>query len=417
MVRRLLRIAKYGATTLTAALVLIPVLAFLGLAAAGAWYEPAAIRPSVAALPTPHQHQDPPIAPDTTPAAAALESIMGAASSLPGYTPVGPTTAATAADPIQAGCASGPAWVPQLTRTRTLASSSGTMIVSAAAYGAGLAPRALAAKHAAVSGCSASYIAGTLSQLPGFLAGSSLPSGTQILEVVFAEGDILVTLIDIPTNGGFPYGQLSGLAVALIPALDASLTSCANPHAAASDGARNPSQLDYQPRTETVDATPEPGLATPPDASLLDGPLPDVIPPAAGSITTEPNPPSQPAPPGLSVPVAVPVADKVGPGCGWAFTGAVAPTPPTNLASLRAAAIQAGSSALTEKWNAWPNTVKTYLASLATYQADLTSYRTWRAANPPPTTTTTTTTTTTSPPNTTTTVPHHPTTTTTTPKG
>jgi hypothetical protein len=114
--------------------------------------------------------------------------------------------------------------------------------------------------------------------------------------------------------------------------------------------------------------------------------------PPAGSITTAPVAPVVPTI-ALSASVLVPASDVVGPGCGWAFTQSVPPTPPVSepLSELDATAI----AQLEAKWSSWPTTVASYLQAKAVYVKDLASYNA----------TTTTTTTTTVPVTTTTTTP------------
>jgi hypothetical protein len=213
---------------------------------------------------------------------------------------------------------------------------------------------------------------------------------------MFRRGDVVVSLYAFPTN----YQSDVTPAVALASTIDAQLAPliasvCVNENAPLSASRRNPTQSDYRPYTTPIILTP-PAKLTRPDLNLLNAPLPVVVPPPRGSITSPPTPPVVPTV-ALTATIGEPAKDTVGPGCGWAFTAMAAP--PVASSALPLSVRKAAALARLEKsWTQWPTTVTAYLQAQALYLRDLASYTATIA-----TTTTTTTTTTTIPTTTTTT--------------
>jgi hypothetical protein len=283
--------------------------------------------------------------------------------------------------------------VAQEARTLTLSSTSLSVVADVDVYGPGLGALVLARTLTGVSACAGNYVLTTSpTGLDGFVASGPDVSGSSILEVTWRRGDVLVSLFAFPTG----YQSATSATLDLAAAIDVQFAGllqsvCLNEVAPVAAARRNPTQADYAPYATRSLVSP-PASVPRPNLALLNGPLPKVIAPPAGSIITAPVAPVVPTI-ALAATVLVPASDVVGPGCGWAFTQSVPPTPPVSepLSALDAAAI----AKLESTWSLWPATVTSYLEAKAVYVSDLASY----AA------TTTTTTTTTVPVTTTTTLP------------
>ena len=193
----------------------------------------------------------------------------------------------------------------------------------------------------------------------------------------WTRGDVLLTLVttSVPGQG----------ATDLDTALVAALADCADLAPTSADATRNPTQAGYAPFTRdltvaipvvagapdlgtgpaTVPA-PEPRRTTLP-AGLAGPLLPDSV--------TPPVAPSWPGPQRLTQAVVVPVDDVTGPGCGWAFTGSVAPAVDTEaIGAATAAATVAAKSSLTTTQTAWLTAATAYPAALEAYTAELTAW-------------------------------------------
>lgn len=325
-----------------------------------------------------------PVATDTSPSATIVASLFSDLHRTAGYVATDPSTAAT--NPLLSGCTS---TVPpsQMTRSVTLGSSTLNVVTTVDVYGAGLGALALANMQSSVTACTGDYVqSSSPNGLDGFIALGPDVAGSQVTEVTWRRGDVLLSLYAFTTN----YQSALSSTLALASAIDTQLaplmsSSCANENAPVSAARRNPTQSNYVPFATHQVVTPPPSV-TRPNQNLLYAALPTVPTPTPGSITSAPTAPSVPTV-ALSTTVTVPESDTVGPGCGWAFTGQVPPPPPATPASLT---IAAAITQLESTWTAWPSTVTAYLEAKATYEVDLTSY----TATIPTTTTTSTTTTT-----------------------
>jgi hypothetical protein len=336
---------------------------------------------------------------DSAPSASVVSALLGDLTRESGFSAQDPSFATT--NPLLNGCSTQTIPVAQEARSLTLSSSSLEVVADVDVYGAGLGALTLARTLTSVSACTGDYVQTTSpTGLDGFVASGPNVSGSSILEVTWRLGDVLVSLYAFPTGYQSATSATLELAALVNTQLAGLLQSvCLNEIAPVAAARRNPTQASYTPYATRSAVTP-PASVPRPNLALLNGPLPKVIAPPAGSITTAPVAPVVPTV-ALSITVLVPATDLTGPGCGWSFTQSVPPTPPVSepLSELDATAI----AQLEATWSSWPSTVIAYLEAKAVYLSDVASY------------VATTTTTTTLPVTTTTTLPV--TTTTTTPAG
>jgi hypothetical protein len=388
-----LRTARYWFVhfTLTAAITLLSlvtvVLVVLGVS--GLVLSPVApgpVTPTTTTTLTPTR----PAPHDSAPSASMVTALLGDLTRESGFSAQDPSFATT--NPLLNGCSSHAIPVAQEARSLTLSSTSLAVVADVDVFGAGLGALALARTLTSVSGCAGDYVQTTSpTGLDGFVASGPEVSGSSILEVTWRHGDVLVSLYAFPTG----YQSATSATLDLAASVDVQIAGllqsvCLNEVAPVAAARRNPTQADYAPYTTRSVISP-PASVPRPNLTLLNGPLPVVIAPPVGSITTAPVIPIVPTI-ALSTTVLVPASDVAGPGCGWSFTQSVPPTPlvsePLNV--LEATAI----AQLEATWSSWPATVASYLQAKAVYVSDLASYDA---------TTTTTSTTTTTPPVTTTT--------------
>jgi hypothetical protein len=337
---------------------------------------------------------------DIAPSASVVAALLGDLTRESGFSAQDPSFATT--NPLLNGCSSQTIPVAQEARSLTLSSTSLEAVADVDVYGAGLGALALARALTSVSLCEGDYVQTTSpTGLDGFVASGPDVSGSSILEVTWRLGDVLVSLYAFPTG----YQSATSATLDLAASVDTQLAGllqsvCLDEVAPVAAARRNPTQASYTPYA-TRSAVNPPASVPRPNLALLNAPLPVVIAPPAGSITTVPVAPVVPTI-ALSAIVLVPATDVAGPGCGWSFTQSVPPTLPVSepLSELDATAI----TKLEATWTSWPATVSSYLQAEAVYESDLASYV---ATTTTPTTTTTlpVTTTTTLPVTTTTTVP------------
>lgn len=361
---------------------------------------------------------------DRTPGVALLGELLGQAATMPNFAQrAWPASAPDAGllpvDPVGQTCAFTrpltPSLSPVLTRSSLLNLLSGssslatapprstpaspattvgplTVAVSASVVGPGLGLRVFEARQFQASYCPGVYLVSTSTMpAPQFIATLSSSSATPIVEFVAVKSDVLITVVV-----SAPYGTTTRTVgqTALSYLVDGLVTSlahvCADPATSVTLATRNPTQPDYVAPTRLATLTP-PSTFTAPDLTLLKAQPPTVPPPPLGTVTTAPKVPVIPTV-ASSVTVALPAPDLTGPGCGWVFTGQVAPAPPAAPDPSATQVAQAALTSLETQWSNWPATVTTYLAALATYNADLISYNKWQATTTTTTSTTTTTT-------------------------
>jgi hypothetical protein len=195
---------------------------------------------------------------------------------------------------------------------------------------------------------------------------------------VWNRGDVLVSLIATRAV------DTASLDAELLAALNTA--GCADLNPSVKDARRNPARSDYTPYTTVRTVTIPPSTVTTKVAE-------DAVPHLADSQTREmpdglegppePAPVAKPDPlthPGAdpnSVDVAVQTEDKVGPGCGWAFTEATAPI--VDAAKLEADAKAAEATArknLPATQAQWEKSAEAFNAQWDTWSA---SANAWNA--------------------------------------
>lgn len=201
-----------------------------------------------------------------------------------------------------------------------------------------------------------------------------LPDG---LLTAWTRGDVLVTVA--------ARGHAGQQGEELDAALQAALAGvCDNLAPVKGDATRNPTQVGYaqfsQQRTVTAAILDSPDVgaselpaaapkpATPAVPSGLEGP-------ALPAVLTQPVTPVWPGAAPVEASFAVPVADRTGPGCGWAFTTAAAPEVDQHaLNGATVAATTAARAALGAEQQVWLEAAQGYPAAAATYTAELTAW-------------------------------------------
>lgn len=224
---------------------------------------------------------------------------------------------------------------------------------------------------------------GTRARL-GEIPAVTIPTDTGRL-TAWTRGDVLVTLVTADAPGSAATDLDARLLAALEPV-------CVDLAPDAEAITRNPTQGSYAPFTEQVIVS-VPELADPPDVGaapaqvapadpgrptvpqgLVGPPLPEPV--------TRPSAPTWPGPMPLVTDVTVPAVDQEGPGCGWAFTGAV--PPPADAGAIRAQKTQAMADArsqLLAHQSAWATAAADYPAALEAYQVELAGWQAYVTAH------------------------------------
>ena len=330
--------------------------------------KPHVTKPVVVSIPT-----------DNTPAQAVLTGLTNSLKTIdPTYNYAAGLQYVVPSNPSLLGCSQknlNNIPVPSITNTATLTSSSSTVMFRVDAYGAGLGQRVVERTSSDIKNCGNGNLSNDIFPLNGFTSNSDSSN-----EVIFRQGDIVITLIDF---GGSSLDTLS-LGTKISNTLLSSMTStCKNMNAPASAALLNPTQADYSPKTTLLTFSPPAGSANSPDMSLLTQTPPVAPIPTIGSIEKAPLMPVSPTI-SLTTNLSIRVSDPVGPGCGWSFTGEASPPSPSasSIASEKKTAI----NKLLEVWTSWPATVNRYLQAMSTYNANLDSYNAYQAelaTNPP----------------------------------
>jgi hypothetical protein len=369
------------------------------LASVGQWYNPEVVKlEALGPPPITTTTASTTLMLGTTPAAAVLTQVI--ATSIPGFSVASPPTATSPDSPLAQTCTHAQVPAPQLVATEVLTASSGQITLSIAAYSAGFGALVRSEDQQAFTSCPYSLVTEKLPAPSSGFIGTTSNSSSSYQEMVFSIGDVVVTALSVGGSSSGAIQTFSTLATALTSALTTALTSqgCAALQYSAGEHVRNPESAAYVGLlvSQTVPIPPSDHL---PDLSLINA-APPVLPvPPPGQVVTLPAAPPPPAYPSLTATIDVPTLDQVGPGCGWAFTDTVTPSPPSfNLAQAQQDAL----APLLSSWTQWPARVATYLDAVATYNADMASYNLYVASTTTSTTTSSTTSTTTS---TTTTIP------------
>lgn len=309
------------------------------------------------------------------------------ATSVPGYT--GPADAAVGAGQMTAyPCIITLPTQPVVGRHRTFNSAGRSVEVTVSAFPAGTGLWTLAETNAQSERCAQEFPAVSTSNTedgPGVAATRvNVPAGTAL---TFRRGDVLVRVqgqaSDVDTIGG-----------ALDETLATQLSACADQVGAPGDERRNP-WLDGVPYqglfVDTRVTTPEKGLPAPPagvrpvpvnavpivfgEVPLPSRPADPVWPAELPAAMAEPIAPVPVGPEPTTATVKVPREDRIGPGCGWAFTSAAAPAVDEAALAARAAALQNETlSNLRAKQDSWAPAVITFYRRWQNYRIAAAKY-------------------------------------------
>jgi hypothetical protein len=298
------------------------------------------------------------------------------------------------------------------------------------AFGAGQGPRALTLLEETLSECRDSARGRPSVSTPDEGAGAgrlrvSSRSGDGVVWLVFQRGDVLAAVTASDLSGAAPTSLAAEIASRVDGILEAELAGvCPDQAAPESDAARNPyGSLPYEPFAREVVLTapvfpdsllppevPEPSFAVPAPRSFPDlaprsrrtlapatpaapgqppvaartevvvsGPAPSLVDPSAISrpepyVTSPPTEPERPEFPD-GVVAGIPLADEVGPGCGWAFTGQEAPSFDEERLQLAAdEALQAAKLELAAAAAQWKADEARFLGEYADFQLRTAAY-------------------------------------------
>ena len=324
----------------------------------------------------------------TSPAQVAITTVLSTAPA-PTWSPAGSATW-TAATPFDEECGRPGGLDASLAGARAFTVGKDQVLVSISAYSAGQGAPALAAWSSALASCSSSGRVGRVrvdgpggSGVAAWLRGT--PGTPQASMLMWRRGDVLA-VVAVPTSSP---ARLAERAVVVDSALLRALVGrCADTSSTRSDAARSPwvSRAEFtgltEPLTVAVEASPTP--VPPPDAlpvpdSWTPAPLPTVSIPARPVEpvwpidlplpVASPLAPQRPAPAPVSSAVPSRVDDPVGPGCGWAFTGQVAPrydaATEAALTAARAAQAEAELATLQAQWQ---NDLVTFWRDVPAYE-------------------------------------------------
>ena len=375
----------------------VAVLTVLGVTLMGV---PLLPRPSAAAAaptPTPTPSTDQ-VALAASPAQGAIAAVLGTAVAT-GWTPSG-ALAWSGGTPFDAACGR-PVSDAALSGSRVYDLGGSQVVLTVSAYPAGagaVAMRDWAARLAVCSSAPVTVAAVAAPSPDAFVATLAPAPGRPGAAALFWRHGDVVAIVAVPSPD--PRG-LPALAAQADPRLVAALAGvCANLASTVADGARSPwlsrDQFTGLASPIAVTTSPVPTPAPPPGvtpvpATWSPAPLPSVsipvrpadpvwpadLPPAVPS----PSPPSPLAPAPLVSVVPSRLDDPVGPGCGWAFTGQVAPPFDAGteavLAQTRVTQAQQDLAAAQQDWQV---AVLDYWQSVADYQASASAYSAYVAS-------------------------------------
>ncbi|WP_156250972.1 hypothetical protein [Pseudactinotalea terrae] len=194
--------------------------------------------------------------------------------------------------------------------------------------------------------------------------------------VIWSRGDVLVSVSAPAVDAAV----LAATDTRLLGALEG---QCASADIAAQDPTRNPTLGQYTPwRIEQQVAVVASGLEVP-EAESVATPTELDAPTLPAGVTGPPLPEAVPAPqrpehPGeqpLTRSYWLPAVDELGPGCGWAFTGATGPqVDPAAVSRQAAAATRDAQTALDAEHAEWAQAATSYLDALPGYQEQLSAW-------------------------------------------
>ncbi len=327
-----------------------------------------------------------------------ITTVLGPAVTA-GWTPAG-IVAWTGGTPFDAPCGR-PTADAALSGSRVYDLGKSQVVLTVSAYTAGAGAVAMRDWSARLSTCTGARVTvlPVLAPSPDAFLATLLPDAGRpgAAALFWRRGDVIAIVATASPDGrGLP-----ALAARADPALSAALTGvCANQASTVADGARSPWLARDQftglaspiPVTTKPSPTPAPPAGvTPVPATWSPTPLPSVSVPVrpadpvwptdlpSGVASPVPPSPLPPAPVQSLVPSRL--DDPVGPGCGWAFTGQVAP--PFDAATeavLAQTRVAQAKQDLAAAQQAWQTEVVQYWQAVADYRAAAVAYTAYDAA-------------------------------------
>jgi len=383
---------------LTLSAAVLAVLTVLGITLMGV---PLAPRPPAAVAATPTPTPTPSVdrvALASSPAQRVITTVLGPAATT-GWTPAG-IVAWTGGTPFDAPCGR-PTADAVLSGSRVYDLGKSQVVLTVSAYAAGVGAVAMRDWSARLSACAGARVTvlPVLAPSPDAFLATLLPDAGRpgAAALFWRRGDVVAIVATASPDGrGLP-----ALATRADPALAAALVGVgANPASTVADGVRSPWLARDQftglaspiPVTTKPSPTPAPPAGvTPVPATWSPAPLPSVSIPVRPadpvwpadlpSGFASPVPPSPLAPAPVQSLVPSRLDDPVGPGCGWAFTGQVAP--PFDAATeavLAQTRVAQAKQDLAAAQQAWQTEVVQYWQAVADYRAAAAAYTAYDAA-------------------------------------
>ena len=375
--------------------VLVAVLTVGGILLAGVPLLPRPVAVAASPTPTPSPTIDR-VALLSSPAQTTVSTVLGGTPPT-GWTPAG-ALAWSGGTPFDAACGR-PTVDAALSGARVYDLGRSQVVLTVSAYTAGSGAVAMAGWAARLTQCSNASVGVVPAPGPStdaFVA-TLRSGGTAASALFWRRGDVIAI---VATTSSSRSG-LASLAAAADPLLVSALTGvCANIASTVADAARSPwvarDQFTGLTAPVTVTNAPSPTPAppqgvTPVPTTWSPTPLPSVsypvrpadpvypldLPTAVGS----PLPPSPLAPAPVSTVVPSRLDDPVGPGCGWAFTGQVAPPyDATTEAQLAQGRVTEAQQTLAAAQQAWQVSIVAYWQSVGDYEAQAAAYVAYEAA-------------------------------------
>ena len=374
--------------------VLVAVLTVGGIVLMGVPLLPRQVAAAASPTPTPSPSVDR-VALLSSPAQTTVSSVLGGTAPT-GWTPAG-ALSWSGGTPFDAPCGR-PAVDAVLSGARVYDLGRSQVVLTVSAYTAGSGAVAMVGWAARLTQCtnaSVSVVPAAGLSSDAFVA-TLRSGGTAASALFWRRGDVIAVVATASTNGS----GLAGLAAAADPLLVTALTGvCANTASTVADAARSPWVARDQftgltaPVTVTTAPSPTPvppqGV-TPVPVTWSPSPLPSIsypirpadpvypldLPTAVGS----PLPPSPLAPAPVSTVVPSRLDDPIGPGCGWAFTGQVAPPyDAATEAQLAQGRVTQAVQELAAAQQAWQVSIVGYWQTAGDYQAQATAYLAYEA--------------------------------------
>ncbi len=335
----------------------------------------------------------------TSPAQGVITRMLGPAV-VAGWTPAG-AMAWSGGTPFDAPCGR-PSVDAVLSGARVYSIGSRQVVLTVSAYTAGSGAVAVRDWAARLGTCAAAPVRVSAPGAPtsdAFEATLSAAGGASGATAIFWRRGDVVAVIAVPAADapGMPV-----LAAQVDPALVTALTGvCANQASTVADAVRSPWVVRDQfigltlPVRVTVAPSPTPvppAGVTPAPVSWSPAPLPSISHPQRPADPVWPadlptGEPASPVPPTVLLPAptlsVVPsrIDDPAGPGCGWSFTGQLAPPfDARNEAAIAQGRVVQATEDLAAAQQAWQTSVVAYWQAVADYSAQATAYTAYAAS-------------------------------------